>query len=91
MALVNPFSQVSVPMILGDGWMGDNGFTMAHFQEQAKYIFEQEATRDNSARCRSSPAGYERLSLTGSAGELGRRHGLRASWLLEEVARAPQL
>ena len=54
MALVNPHPalKVAVPMNpMVDGWMGDDWFHNGAFREQnMPYIYDQEATRDNSGR-----------------------------------------
>src|ERR1039457_7219789 len=81
MALVNPHPalKVSVPMTpMGDGWMGDDWFHNGAFREQnMPYIYEQEATRDNTAMWwKSHFDDYDVFMEAGSAGELGRRHGL---------------
>src|ERR1700719_3534281 len=81
MALVNPHPalKVSVPMNpMGDGWMGDDWFHHGAFREQnMPYIFEQEATRDNRAQWWTDHFDdYDVFMEAGSAGELGRRHGL---------------
>jgi len=81
MALVNPHPalKVSVPMNpMVDGWMGDDWFHNGAFREQnLPYIYEQEATRDNSAQWWTDHFDdYDVYMEAGSAGELGRRHGL---------------
>ena len=81
MALVNPHPalKVSVPMNpMVDGWMGDDWFHNGAFREQnMPYIYEQEATRDNSAKWWTDHFDdYDVYMEAGSAGELGRRHGL---------------
>ena len=81
MALVNPHPalKVSVPMNpMVDGWRGDDWFHNGAFREQnMPYIFEQEATRDNSAQWWTDHYDdYDVYMSAGSAGELGRRHGL---------------
>jgi putative CocE/NonD family hydrolase len=81
MALVNPHPalRVSVPMNpMGDGWMGDDWFHNGAFRQQnMPYIYEQEATRDNSAQWWTDHFDdYDVFMEAGSAGELGRRHGL---------------
>jgi putative CocE/NonD family hydrolase len=81
MALVNPHPalKVSVPMNpMVDGWMGDDWFHNGAFRQQnMPYIYEQEATRDNSARWWTSNFDdYDMYMEAGSAGELGRRRGL---------------
>jgi uncharacterized protein len=81
MALVNPHPalKVSVPMNpMVDGWMGDDWFHNGAFREQnLPYIYEQVATRDNSAQWWTDHFDdYNVYMEAGSAGELGRRHGL---------------
>jgi putative CocE/NonD family hydrolase len=81
MALVNPHPalKVSVPMNpMVDGWRGDDWFHNGAFREQnMPYIYEQEATRDNSAQWWTDHFDdYDVYMEAGSAGELGRRHGL---------------
>jgi uncharacterized protein len=81
MALVNPHPalKVSVPMNpMVDGWMGDDWFHNGAFREQnIPYIWEQEATRDNSAQWWTDHFDdYDVYMQAGSAGELGKRHGL---------------
>src|SRR5271154_6972062 len=81
MALVNPHPalKVSVPMNpMVDGWMGDDWFHNGAFREQnMPYIYEQEGTRDNKIRWWTSRFDdYDVYMEAGSAGELGKRHGL---------------
>ncbi len=81
MALVNPHPalKVSVPMNpMVDGWMGDDWFHNGAFRQQnMAYIYEQEATPDNRAKWWTSHFDdYDVFMEAGSAGELGRRHGL---------------
>jgi putative CocE/NonD family hydrolase len=81
MALVNPHPalKVSVPMNpMVDGWMGDDWFHNGAFREQnMPYIYEQEGTRSNDAKWWASNFDdYDQYMQAGSAGELGRRHGL---------------
>ncbi len=80
-ALVHPHPalKVSVPMNpMVDGWMGDDWFHNGAFREQnLPYIYEQSATRDNSAKWWTAHFDdYDEYMNAGSAGELGRRHGL---------------
>ena len=77
MALVNPHPalKVAVPMNpMVDGWMGDDWFHNGAFRQQnMSYIYEQEATRDNTARWYTSDFDdYDMFMKAGSAGELGR-------------------
>jgi putative CocE/NonD family hydrolase len=81
MALVNPHPalKVAVPMNpMVDGWRGDDWFHNGAFREQnMPYVYEQEATRDNSALWWTNHFDdYDVYLEAGSAGELGRRHGL---------------
>ena len=81
MALINPHPalKVSVPMNpMVDGWMGDDWFHNGAFREQnMPYIYEQEATRSNTEHWWINHFDdYDLYIEAGSAGELGRRHGL---------------
>src|SRR5262245_60476056 len=81
MALVNPHPalKVSVPMNpMVDGWMGDDWFHNGAFRQiGASYIYEQEATRKNDEKWWNTHYDdYDTYMAAGSAGELGRRHGL---------------
>ena len=81
MALVNPHPalKVSVPMNpMVDGWMGDDWFHNGAFRQLgASYIHDQEASRKSETKWWSSHFDdYDTFLATGSAGELGRRHGL---------------
>jgi putative CocE/NonD family hydrolase len=81
MALVNPHPalKVSVPMNpMVDGWMGDDWFHYGAFRQQGmSYIFGQEATRKNDAKWwKGEFDDYDMFMNAGSAGELGRIHGL---------------
>jgi putative CocE/NonD family hydrolase len=81
MALVNPHPalKVSVPMNpMVDGWMGDDWFHNGAFREtMMSYIYEQEASRTSEEKWWNSHYDdYDVFLEAGSAGELGRRHGL---------------
>jgi uncharacterized protein len=81
MALVNPHPalKVAVPMNpMVDGWRGDDWFHNGAFRQQGlPYIYEQEATRNNDAHWTFSYYDdYDMFMEAGSAGELGRRHGM---------------
>jgi putative CocE/NonD family hydrolase len=81
MALVNPHPalKVAVPMNpMVDGWMGDDWFHNGAFREQnMPYIYEQEATRTNTEQWWTDHFDdYDLYIEAGSAGELGRRHGM---------------
>jgi uncharacterized protein len=82
MALINPHPalKVSVPMNpMVDGWMGDDWFHNGAFREEnMPYIYEQEGTRKNEQHWWiSNYDDYDMYLQAGSAGELGRRHGLQ--------------
>jgi len=81
MALVNPHPalKVAVPMNpMVDGWMGDDWFHNGAFRQQSMaYIHDQVATRASEAKWWTSHFDdYDMFMQAGSAGELGRRHGL---------------
>ena len=81
MAVIHPHPalKVSVPMNpMVDGWMGDDWFHNGAFREQnMPYIYEQTATRANEAKWWSgSFDDYDVYMRAGSAGELGKEHGL---------------
>jgi putative CocE/NonD family hydrolase len=81
MGLVNPHPalKVAVPMNpMVDGWRGDDWFHNGAFREQnMPYIYEQEATRDNSAKWWVSHFDdYDEYMSAGSAGDLGKAKGL---------------
>jgi putative CocE/NonD family hydrolase len=81
MALVNPHPalKVSVPMNpMVDGWMGDDWFHNGAFRQQMMgYIYDQEATRASDVKWWTSHYDeYDEFMRAGSAGELGRLHGL---------------
>ena len=81
MALVNPHPalKVSVPMNpMVDGWMGDDWFHNGAFRQQnLPYIYEQEGTRSNTELWWTDHFDdYDVYMAAGSAGELGRRHGM---------------
>jgi putative CocE/NonD family hydrolase len=81
MALVNPHPalKVSVPMNpMVDGWMGDDWFHNGAFRQQnVLYIHNQEASRDSSVKWWTGyHDDYDLYLRAGSAGELGRLHGM---------------
>jgi len=81
MALFHPHPalKVSVPMNpMVDGWIGDDWFHNGAFRQQGmQYIYEQEATKKNDAKWwRGTWDDYDMFMNSGSAGELGRLHGL---------------
>ena len=94
MALINPHPalKVSVPMNpMVDGWMGDDWFHNGAFREQGmSYIYEQEATRDNNAKWwKSYYDDYDMFMQAGSAGELGRLHGLEQVGFWRKILEHP--
>ena len=94
MALVNPHPalKVSVPMNpMVDGWMGDDWFHNGAFRQQnLGYIYEQEGTRDNSARWWTSHYDdYDDWLAAGSAGEMGRLHGAEQVGFWRKVLEHP--
>ena len=94
MALVNPHPalKVSVPMNpMVDGWMGDDWFHNGAFRQQGMpYIYEQEATRDNEAKWWTSHFDpWDMYLEAGSAGELGRRHGLEQVGFWRKILEHP--
>jgi len=81
MALVNPHPalKVSVPMNpMVDGWMGDDWFHNGAFRQQGiGYIWDQEASRKSDVKFwKSHYDDYDMFLAAGSAGELGKRHGM---------------
>ena len=94
MALVNPHPalKVSVPMNpMVDGWMGDDWFHNGAFRQQMMpYIYEQEATRENDAKWWTGYYDdYDLYMQSGSAGELGRRHGLEQIGFWQKIVEHP--
>jgi len=94
MALVNPHPalKVSVPMNpMVDGWMGDDWFHNGAFREQnMPYIYEQEATRSNTEQWWTNHFDdYDLYMEAGSAGELGRRHGLEQVGFWRKILEHP--
>ena len=81
MALVNPHPalKVSIPMNpMVDGWMGDDWFHYGAFREQnITYVYDQEATRSSEEKWWTDTFDdYDLYLRAGSAGELGRLHGV---------------
>jgi putative CocE/NonD family hydrolase len=94
MALVDPHPalKVSVPMNpMVDGWMGDDWFHNGAFRQQGMpYIYEQEATRKNEAKWWTRHYDdYDTFMDAGSAGELGRRHGLEQVGFWRKILEHP--
>jgi len=94
MALVDPHPalKVSVPMNpMVDGWMGDDWFHHGAFRQQGMpYIWEQQATRDNSARWWSNVHDdYDLYLRAGSAGDLGKQRGLEQVGFWRKIIEHP--
>jgi len=94
MALISPHPalKVSVPMNpMVDGWMGDDWFHSGAFRQQnAQYIYEQVASRDNSIKWWSSyHDDYDLFLQAGSAGELGRSHGMQQIGFWNKIVAHP--
>jgi putative CocE/NonD family hydrolase len=93
-ALVHPHPalKVAVPMNpMVDGWMGDDWFHNGAFREQnLTYIYDQEATRDGTAKWWTANLDdYDTYMQAGSAGELGRRHNLEQMGFWRKVLAHP--
>src|SRR5882762_2369738 len=94
MALVNPHPalKVAVPMNpMVDGWMGDDWFHNGAFREQnMPYIYEQEGARNNDEKWWTNHFDdYNLYMEAGSAGELGRRHGLEQTEFWRKILEHP--
>jgi uncharacterized protein len=94
MALVNPHPalKVSVPMNpMVDGWRGDDWFHNGAFRQQnMPYIYEQEATRKNDAKWWTGHFDdYDLYMQSGSAGELGKLHGLEQAGFWRKILEHP--
>lgn len=94
MALVNPHPalKVSVPMNpMVDGWIGDDWFHNGAFRQQGMpYIYEQEGARKSEIKWWASHYDdYDEFMEAGSAGELGRRHGLEQVGFWRKILEHP--
>jgi uncharacterized protein len=94
MAIINPHPalKVSVPMNpMVDGWMGDDWFHFGAFRQQnMQYIYEQVASRDNSIKWWSNyHDDYDLFLQAGSAGELGRSHGMQQIGFWNKIVAHP--
>ena len=94
MALVNPHPalKVAVPMNpMVDGWMGDDWFHNGAFREQMMpYIYEQEGTRRSDEKWWTTHFDdYDTYMQAGSAGELGREHGLEQTGFWRKILEHP--
>jgi len=94
MALIHPHPalKVAVPMNpMVDGWMGDDWFHNGAFRQQGMpYIYKQEATRKNDLEWWTGHFDeYDAFMEAGSAGELGRRHGLEQVGFWRKILEHP--
>jgi putative CocE/NonD family hydrolase len=88
----HPALKVAVPMNpMVDGWMGDDWFHYGAFRQQnLPYIYEQEGTRNSKAKWWSDHLDdYEAYLAAGSAGEMGRRHGLEQMGFWRKILAHP--
>jgi uncharacterized protein len=94
MSLVNPHPalKVAIPMNpMVDGWMGDDWFHYGAFREQnMPYIYEQDATRSNSASWwHSHFDDYDEFLEEVNAGEMGKLHGLEQVGFWRKILQHP--
>lgn len=94
MALVNPHPalKVSVPMNpMVDGWRGDDWFHNGAFRQYGlSYMWQQIATRDNSAKWTSGVYDqYDLYMRAGSAGALATAHGLDQVGFYKKITEHP--
>ena len=94
MALINPHPalKVSVPMNpMVDGWMGDDWFHNGAFRQQMMaYILQQEADRKNEIKWWTNHFDdYNLFMNAGSAGELGKLHGLEQVGFWRKILEHP--
>ncbi len=77
------------PMV--DGWMGDDWFHNGAFRQQnMSYIYEQVATRDNSAKWFTTDFDeYDMFMKAVSAGALGRARGLEQTGFWRKILEHP--
>src|SRR6202161_4488128 len=92
--LVNPHPALKVavpenPMV--DGWRGDDWFHNGAFRQQnMPYIYEQTATRSNDELWQSGFFDdYDLYLRAGSAGELGRLHGMEQIGFWNKIVAHP--
>jgi uncharacterized protein len=94
MALVNPHPalKVAVPMNpMVDGWKGDDWFHNGAFRQQnLPYIYEQEASGSNAfSWWTDAYDDYDLYMRAGSAGELGRQHGMEQIGFWKKLLQHP--
>jgi putative CocE/NonD family hydrolase len=93
-ALVDPHPalKVAVPMNpMVDGWIGDDWFHNGAFRQQnMPYMYDQEATRKSDVYWWTTHFDdYDAYMEAGSAGELGRRHGLEQVGFWRKILEHP--
>jgi uncharacterized protein len=94
MALVDPHPalKVAVPMNpMVDGWKGDDWFHNGAFRQQnMPYIYEQEGSRSNDVSWWTNAYDdYDLYMRAGSAGELGRQHGMEQMGFWRKILEHP--
>ncbi len=94
MAMFNPHPALKVvvpmnPMV--DGWMGDDWFHNGAFRQQMMIYFQdQEAARGNGPEWWNGYADdYDAYMAAGSAGEMGRLHGLEQTGMWRKMLAHP--
>ena len=92
--LINPHPalKVAVPMNpMVDGWRGDDWFHNGAFRQFGlDYVYAQQVTRDNSEQFSwSSYDLYDAFMRAGSAGEMGRQHGVDQAGFWRELTAHP--
>ncbi|MGC2108369.1 MAG: CocE/NonD family hydrolase [Candidatus Korobacteraceae bacterium] len=88
----HPALKVVVPMNpMVDGWRGDDWFHNGAFREQMEsYIFQQESSRNSSEKWWLDEADdYDAWLAAGSAGEMGRSHGLEQAGFWQKILAHP--
>jgi putative CocE/NonD family hydrolase len=88
----HPALKVAVPMNpMVDGWIGDDWFHNGAFRQQnLPYMYEQVATRKNDQKWWSNHFDdYDVYMEAGSAGELGRSHGLEQVGFWRKILEHP--
>ncbi|MDA3912700.1 CocE/NonD family hydrolase [Oleiagrimonas sp.] len=88
----NPALKVVVPMNpMVDGWMGDDWFHNGAFREQnMPYVYEQEATRDNSIKWWTNfYDDYDLYMHYGSAGAMGKAYNMDQIGFWKKITEHP--
>ena len=94
MALVHPHPALKVSVVMNpkvDRWMGDGWFHHGAFRQLGTdYILDQEASRESEIKFwRGDFDDYDTFLGAGSAGELGRRHGLEQVGFWDKIVARP--